>query len=101
MFQCLTSIYFSLAEPLKSQAALQCAQRVNTLIEKCSFSQLMCNVTLAHIYLPGEGDERGKKKAHAGERGRWWTEREKEGNHPGEATDSKRQEPERPNDGDE
>lgn len=60
MFQSLTSISFSRAEPLKSRAALQCVQRVNTLIEKCSFSQLMCNVTLAHIYLPREGDERGK-----------------------------------------
>ncbi len=25
------------------------------LIEKCILQQLTCNVTLAHIYLPGEG----------------------------------------------
>lgn len=60
MFQCLTSIYFSLAEPVKSPAALQCVQCVNTLIEKCSFSKLMCNATSAHICLPREGHERGE-----------------------------------------
>lgn len=41
------------------------------------------------------------KKAHAGRRGRRWMKRAKEGNRPGEATDSRRQEPERPNDRDE
>lgn len=40
--------------------------------------------------------QNGKEKAHTEGRSRQWTERAKEGNHQGEATDSRRQEPERP-----
>lgn len=55
MFQCSTSSHARLPEPLKSQAALRYVLCVNMLIEKCVLRQLTCNVTLAHIYLPGEG----------------------------------------------
>lgn len=82
MFQCSTSSHSRLPEPLKSQAALRCVLCVNMLIEKCVLRQLTCNVTLAHIYLPGEGireDDRmrqhGRKTHREGGRDRgWWRE---------------------------
>lgn len=83
MFQCLTSSHSRLPEPLKSQAALRCALCVNMLIEKCVLRQLTCNVTLTHIYLPGEGireDDRMRqngRKTHR-EGGRADTEKDRQ-----------------------
>lgn len=61
---CPTSSHPRLPGPVKSQAELRCVPSANMLIEKCILQQLTRNLTLAHIYLPGEGireDERTRQ----------------------------------------
>lgn len=112
MFPCLTLSFSRLAEPNKSQPALQCALRVNIMIEKCvsPAADMQCDFD-SYLFTRG-GDKRGWLGEAEWEKGSKWKERETEGDgegaqrsqwewgHQREETDAKRQKRERGNDGD-